>query len=451
MKITYLYLLVLLFFVSRKAQSQVTNLTVETYYISDDNDSTDTDGGSGVPGVYLAPGSKTYRVYIQLAPGSKLKKIFGDAGHTIKVISTDTVFDNIDRGTSYGKDIPNNKLGLNTVALDTWITLGRATKIHTGVLKTDDTNGSIVGGIHNDGGSQGIAGGLLVNNDLRGGIPLTTADGLIPDTAMLGIWVETGFKDSISNVDSTIFGEALRGSQFISNDAYLQQNDGVAAETGSNNVLVMQLTTKGDLQLELNVVVQEPGVPTPSDVEYVARFAPGEANSDTLKLSPYLIYPPVCGCRDTKYLEYSSTFACDNTDSCKTLIVFGCMDPMACNYDATANFNIQDLCCYPGNCSNRDIAVVCPAITNDRQAGSIFSIYPNPAQNVITLQIPHADKEESRYEIYNYFGKVVLQSNMGVVSGTVNQNIDITNLPVGLYLFRLYLGDKSESKMFLKN
>ena len=40
------------------------------------------------------------------------------------------------------------------------------------------------------------------------------------------------------------------------------------------------------------------------------------------------------GCGDTLYLEYDASVTCSDASSCLTLIVNGCMDPTACNYDA---------------------------------------------------------------------------------------------------------------------
>ena len=76
MKITQLSLvfcLTLLFHLNGNAQLQ--KVIVEKYYISDANDATDTLGG----GINI--GSTTYRIYVDLAPGSLLKKIYGDANH----------------------------------------------------------------------------------------------------------------------------------------------------------------------------------------------------------------------------------------------------------------------------------------------------------------------------------------------------------------------------------
>ena len=64
--------------------------------------------------------------------------------------------------------------------MDSWITLGFATKTQLGVLKTEDTDvSSFIGGANNSGGTAAIAAGLLSNTDPLAGIPLITSDGLM--------------------------------------------------------------------------------------------------------------------------------------------------------------------------------------------------------------------------------------------------------------------------------
>jgi len=168
----------------------------------------------------------------------------------------------------------------------------------------------------------------------------------------------------------------------------------------------------------------------------------------TEKLSPVLTYPPVCGCRDADYLEYSPAYACDNFDLCRTHIVFGCMDSQACNFDPDANFNIQSLCCYPGNCSDRDLDVVCPSLKISERG---FKLYPNPAQDQITMKIFSEEKNETKFAIYNAFGRVIIEKELGLTSGIVIEDVDLSKLEHGLYLFRLIRGDRSESITIIKN
>ena len=62
-------------FAAYYATAQLEKVIIEKYYVSDANDATDVDGG-GVP-----VGSTTYRIYLDLKPGTVLKRIYGDANH----------------------------------------------------------------------------------------------------------------------------------------------------------------------------------------------------------------------------------------------------------------------------------------------------------------------------------------------------------------------------------
>jgi len=438
-----LYLLILFSFVIPVSVfAQLENIIVETYYISDANDATDTLGG------YLEPGSVTYRIYIDLLPGYKLIKLYGDANHTLKISSTANFFNNSQDGVSFAKDMVKSRLSEGTVALDTWLTLGeatkKATKTYFGVLKTQDKSGSFVGGSNNDGGSAAIATGLLVNADSSAGIPITTSDGFDTMVVVPTGWYENGIV-SISG-DSTIFGSLLPDSQFISNSAYIEFTSGVrGVNPDSNQILIAQLTTKGQLSFELNIQVSDS---SGNITNYIANGHDSDYTGGKDRVTSLLKYPPECGCRDANYLEYNANAGCDNLDSCKTRIVFGCMDTTACNYNPNANFNIQSLCCYPGYCKDRDISVVCPSTGN---AAGRIDIYPNPAQNLFTLQSSAEQSQETKYIIYNCFGRVVKEKHLGIVSGTITQQVDISDLQAGVYMLRLFKGDSSESKVFMKD
>ena len=415
----------MLFLCEVESKAQVQNVIVEKYYISDANDATDT-----INGRVLQAGSITYRIYVELKSGCKLRKIYGDANHALKIMSTDTFYNNIDRPNAYfGYLINNLWFSSNpTLALDSWLTLGLGAKYYSGIIKPKDTDGSsIVAGM----------GGLLVNNDPNAGIPLSVADGFVNDTVTLGTWLDDGFKNS-SNVDTSIFGSVNSGTAFISNSAYLQQNSGVDGGVG-NKILVAQLTTKGELSFELNIEVIDTN-------GYIIKYV---ANGDTLlpneKISPYLKFPPVCGCTDANYLEFSEVYGCLNPDSCKTLVVFGCMDPMACNYNPSANYNIQSLCCYPGLCNDRDLAIVCPDLTSKR-----IELYPNPVNDVLTLEVTTARVETINYFIYDSFGRLLIEKSSSMTTGISQLHIDVTNLKTGVYMIRILKEGTTDGKMFVK-
>jgi len=443
MNFTKHFILPILFFLLfQTAAAQIDSLFVEKYYISDTKDATDLTGGG------IQPGTFTYRVYVDLAPGSKLVKIFGSEDHLLKIESTSVFFNNIARGRSFGREIRVNRLRENTVALDTWITIGLASESHYGLVKAEDTNGSVVGGVNNDGGSAQIAGGLLVNSDPEAGIPLITSDGLSPVSVFPENWVaRLNGMDLTSSSDTTIFGNLKPSDSFISNDFFLK-NNGTSGITGNNRVLIAQLTTSGELTFSLNLEVEENIGSSPQIVRYVAEN-PLEGEKTTRFLTyPAPPPPPVpCGCTDPDYIEYNKTLTCHVQDSCKTLIVYGCMDTRACNFDPKATFNIQSLCCYPGKCNNRDIKIVCPGL---QQTILGMIIYPVPAIDHITAKISGGKDKNFYYNIYDSNGTAVLMDNLGRISDAFVHDIDISCLPKGRYLIRLFSDSESIVKSFIK-
>lgn len=439
----FLSLIIFIFLFSINVNAQLEGVIVEKYYISDNNDATDSLGG------VLEPGSITYRIYIDLKPGYRLKRVFGDAGHTLRISSSEIFFNNLDRGQSFGNNMSKSWLGEGTVALDSWLTLGQVTKTgvitNFGVLKNQDTNGSFIGGTNNDGGSSVVPGGLLLNNDPSISIPLTSADGFLPLDSIPENWGNYGILDQISNDDSTIFGSLKTDSVFISNNFGIQNSGVEGVDPLKNEILIAQLTTKGELVLEINIEVIDP---SGNSIFYVANGS-NSPSGDTL-VSAVLRYPLSCGCTDPDYLEFNSAYSCNITDSCKTKIVFGCMDPNACNYEINANYNIQSLCCYPGYCNDRDLSLICPDLKGQRSSFSDFKLYPNPATRFISFQVLLAESKHVKIEIYNAVGSLVKQTELGMINGTVKQQFDLDDLSNGLYFFRLFIGEETTKQIFQK-
>lgn len=438
--------LVLLLFLPALLQAQIENVVVETYYITDANDATDTTGGG------IAAGTTTYRIYIDMAPGSILKKIYGDANHTFAITSTQPFFNNLLDGQTFANEFSKSRYGDNTVALDTWLTLGQTTrnsaKTYYGTPKTLDDDGSFIGGVNNDGGSNAVAQGLLINNDPLAGILLTTSDGMDTIATAPTLWASNGIFDLTSGDDSTAFGSLKTSNAFISNSFSLQNSGvrGVVADT--NMVLVAQLTTAGDLSFEMNVEIEQLVNNVLTTVHYVANdsiLLAGEI------LSPFLKYPQACGCTDANYLEYSNAYACSDNAQCQTLIVFGCMDTLACNYDPAVNYNLQTLCCYPGYCQNRDLGTVCPQLNVERTKIVNFNFYPNPASNHINLQFQLGEAQQTNLEIYNHLGALVMKQDLGNVQGAISQNINLQKLNKGIYQLRLFTHKDTVTQTFIKN
>lgn len=424
--------------------SQLEKVIVEKYYISDANDFTDTSGG-------IVPiGSTTYRIFIDLAPGSVLKNIYGDVNHPFKITSTEVFFNNILDGQTFAKDFIKNRYTENTVALDSWLTLGQTTKkqgsiTNFGVLKSQDNDGSFIGGINNDGGSALIVNGLLTNADPLCGIPLTIADGMDTMTNQPNNWIHTGILDFSTGNDSTIFGSISPQSEFIRTQFYLANSGVSGVIPDSNQIIIAQLTTKGDLSFELNLEVERIINGVPTIVNYVAK--------DTLLqngevFSPYLTYPFECGCDDPDFLEYNSIFTCYEEGSCMTPINIGCMDVTACNYDPDVNFNLEDLCCYPGKCYNRDIAVVCPELRGDSFE---FLLHPNPVNGLLYLDVYSGILLPITYTIYNAFGVKIVQKTLDPALVITGEVIETSAMDNGLYHIQVEIGNILSTQLFVKN
>ncbi len=412
---------------SAKGYCQIESVVVEKYYYSDANDSADTDGG------FLPIGSITYRVFVDLVKGSSITKIYGDSAHMLKFFSATPFFNNTDRGKSYGYEIDNTKLGKNTVALDSWISLGAASKKHLGIPKADDPDSSIVGGIYNDGGSQGNTPGLISNGSSLAGIPVTDKDGLVQVLAIPTNYFPSGDFPLMSTLDTSIFGDNSK-TYFESHNATLQCS-GAAGFDSLNKVLVAQLTTIDDINFEINLEVKDSSgnlvryIAVGNDTTYIQNQV-----QVTERLSPFLKYPPSCGCTDPYYLEYSNQYACSDSSACLTKIKLGCMDQLACNYDPDANFNVNEMCCYPGFCNDRDLDIVCPSLSSGNR---LFQVYPNPTVDNINMVINGDDSKLINIEVYNAYGVLLFIHQFNIVGQNV-VNMSLNSLEHGVYMLKAY-------------
>lgn len=442
----YITLLFSLFLFVVIAKSQIRDLIVEKYYISDSLDASDSTNYYA-DASYLTPilpvGSTAYRVYVQLESGFRIKKIYGTACNPLKIESTANFYNNIDRPSASFGYLLNKSWYLSnpTLMLDSWLTIGLATKAHKGVLKAEDYDGSII--MPSWGGTSSILGGILNNNDPLAGIPIDTADGLAVKSGLFTTWSDFGIKD-ISAADTTVFGPSNVGSKFISTNAYLQQNAGVNGDSVllNNKILIAQLTTTGELTLQLNLELLDS---LGNTYNFISQDCGVPLTGDTA-VSSLLKYPPICGCKDPNFLEYNANFSCADSAACLTKIIFGCMDTLACNYSSSVNYNIQSLCCYPGNCNNRDISLVCPSISTD----SGLQLFPNPASQQISLQFSAGSNNQIKYSIYDCFGMETITKDLGNRSGSILELVDISSLHLGLYFVQLSIGANIQNITFMK-
>jgi len=206
------------------------NVIVEKYYIADSTDYADTTGG------ILPKGSITYRIYLDMKPGYSLMMVYGDKKHTLFIKTSTTFFNNTYCLAMTGFNVHFKEINENSVALDSWLTLGAASRIHTGILRSDDTDGSILKKPS-----------------------LSKTDGLTNGTTPT-------FKTY--NLDMSFFKDKKDASLFSVNDGAWFCTEGVKGPTADNRVLIAQLTTNGILSFELNIQLR---TPTKGAVKFVSR------------------------------------------------------------------------------------------------------------------------------------------------------------------------------------
>jgi hypothetical protein len=206
------------------------NVIVEKYYIADSTDYADTTGG------ILPKGAITYRIYIDMKPGYSLMMVYGDKKHELFLKTSTVFFNNLYCLAMTGFNVHFKEINENTVALDSWITLGAASRVHTGILRSDDTDGSILKRAS-----------------------LSKADGLTNG-------ITPTFKTY--NLDLSFFKNKKDASLFSTKDGAWYCTEGVKGPTPENRVLIAQLTTNGELSFELNIQLR---TPNKSAVQFVAR------------------------------------------------------------------------------------------------------------------------------------------------------------------------------------
>jgi hypothetical protein len=439
----YIILVILAGILSTGSMAQIENVIVETYYLSDDVDK----GDSTNKGTELREGSVTYRIFVDLAEGSAIDAITGSPEHPIVITSTEDFYNYNGiyfSGYCFGYEISKGKLAFGNIALDSWLTIGMATNLQMGIPKNLDSDGSIVGGIHN-------LQGLQSNVAREMGIPLIQSDGLIyPDST---IDLNKFFSQALT-MDST-FGIHTNSNLFIYDDSLksnlLQYSGGLQGPTAENIVMIGQFTTHGDLSFRINLRVS---IRSDSDYDIVYHYVGTDTltnNSENIYYSKWLNYPYERGCTDPFFAEYDPKAIIED-GSCSDSIKLGCADPAACNFNPSVNVDVPQLCCYgPDDCDNRNIDIVCPGYYNSEGIVN-FRLYPNPAAGIINLDITTSGVTGAEISVISGYGDVLFKKELGNIDINYLGSVDISNLDEGFYLIKLITTDGySLTKSFIKN
>ena len=277
------------------SQVGLEGIVVEKYYVSDVADSTDAgDNGAVYP---LHVGSTTYRVYANLLPGYKVIQMFGSPQHTLNVHTSTAFYNDPNYGFKVYQATSVNNTKKNTTLIDSYFTIGGVANGLCGVLKTEDTDGTI-------GNNQGI----LANNDATAGLMITGIDGV--DGLMPGAPIIPNVLGITSELD--IFDQTV-GNDFTTNGAAIAALGGMDGVTPSNHVLLGQFTTDGIFSFHLNLQLSTP-VAGESQIFVADSALTGEFVDTTLV---YTSLPPVIDAVESNGMVSNLEFSaypnpCDN-------------------------------------------------------------------------------------------------------------------------------------------
>jgi hypothetical protein len=247
-------------------------IVVEKYYQADANDVANaTSNGAVTP---LTTNSVTYRVYVDLAAGYKFNSLFGNAAHNLTVNTTTGFYNDPSYGTSLNPGtISGVNIRKNTAMIDSWFTTGGAAGSKAGVLKSEDTDGTV-----------GHANGLLANNPGGCfGLPImggTGQDGFLPSSGTTYIVPNgLGLGTALDVLDQ------INGGSIVLTNGSIAALGGVQGPTSSNMVLIGQFTTNGQFSFALNLQIQN--IATGVAENYVSSNPTGaELTNSTLTLVP---------------------------------------------------------------------------------------------------------------------------------------------------------------------
>jgi len=248
-------LFVLLLSFASVAQDGLEGIIVEKFYVS-----TKADNAGKLYSGDLPKGSVTYRIYVDLKPGYRFQVAYGSPSHPLIIQSTENFFNHIEVGDINANIIPERTYKKNIALLDSWFSVGSCGEGHLGILKEfDDTISDkfIV-----------FEKGYFRNKKKI--VPLYERDGM---KRAEFVPFPTFFQ--MDSLPFVLGSATLSNKLKIDNAAWACLGKGsVGADSLTTNcVLIAQLTTHGNLNFELNLII---GAPNGTSQHYVARNPIGE-------------------------------------------------------------------------------------------------------------------------------------------------------------------------------
>ncbi len=218
----------------------LTGIVVEKYYLTNSQDGANALAQSAT--TTLSTGTTVYRVYVDMASGYKFSNIYGNAAHNILVNTTTNFFNDPNYGVIINPaTVSTGNIIKNTAMIDSYFTTGGTAAGKVGVLKSEDTDGSLGNQQNILANNAGGCFGLPINgSSAQDGFTASSSSTYLAPTAI-------GLGSALACLDQT------PGNSIVINNGSIAALGGIIGATSSNMVLIGQFTTNGNFSFSLNV------------------------------------------------------------------------------------------------------------------------------------------------------------------------------------------------------
>ena len=465
------------------SQKGLDSIIVEKYYVATAADSIASD--ISTEGL-LRVGSVTYRVYADLAAGYEFQAMYGELIpgdvnntplHTLSITTSTSFFNNQDRGSKSPNSIPKTSLNDNSVALDSYFSVGAAGSGLFGVLKSEDNGAQNFIHPHSDGVG-------VLSNTVGVSIPLTAQDGIITYTTIVGGNTTTVTPQAVTfvglNGEESVFDAISEaGSSFQVSNASIASLDGSVGPTATNRVLIGQFTTNGTFHFELNIQVglvsggdvqkwvssnPEPGEFTHASLTYTSPLSGGGNNNTSPTVS---LTSPAANASFTQGSTITLNAVASDVDGVVDYVTFyvdgvSISTDNASPYTATlvAAVGTHTIVAKATDDDGAESSST-PVIITVNNGGAVginavnalvlaMNIYPLPANDVVTLEINLPSSGFVAYTIYDPMGRAIINKQLGNISGLYSETLDISTLTSGMYFIKTYVDGTVLTKKLIK-
>jgi len=111
------------------------------------------------------------------------------------------------------------------------------------------------------------------------------------------------------------------------------------------------------------------------------------------------------------------------------------------NYNTTATLTTAEGDMIELELPDRGIKInsdgIATAVDDAENPSLEFSIYPNPASDMVNITINNITADNAQLSVYNYSGQLIEDRKLNLSAGNQLETINVAKYPTGFYFFQL--------------